>query len=375
MRPSTRVPGVMLLDRRNGHAPAKPPLGDGPGTELMEGIKEAEFTMGPNCQCELRAKQMNAWGPNGCRDHRNEIIGWLLDAAIQSELFNEAAKTDKTAYEMVGGMVDEAIRRAEVKDGEKKKLVPRPDVAAVDRFNVRNLLYHIWPAKGNGVWQWNVKQIKRRLPLFTGRKIVSIAVDEKSDSAAEVRREFADDSIQFIEMRNNPRLREVATFLPMFGMVQNTNQNEVTFYGHSKGVRRGLAENNGTTATIWARLMYESCLDYWPHVAGVLANHSCAGPFKKIGRGFTGSRSQWHYSGSFFWFRHDAIFSKAWTEIDQVWFGIEPWLSLHINEEEAGCVFWQGVQGSLDLYDWKFCTESVLPEWEKWKQQERALAL
>jgi len=34
-----------------------------------------------SCGCRVRIAQMNAWGPDGCREHLEEIVGWLLEEA------------------------------------------------------------------------------------------------------------------------------------------------------------------------------------------------------------------------------------------------------------------------------------------------------
>lgn len=58
------------------------PPGFGPGTELHKLIRRWtgawEF---PGCQCAARMAQMDLWGPAGCREHLEEIVGWLLQAA------------------------------------------------------------------------------------------------------------------------------------------------------------------------------------------------------------------------------------------------------------------------------------------------------
>jgi hypothetical protein len=52
----------------------------GPGTELKRLL--AWFASpSDSCECESRAAQMDAWGPDGCREHLNEIVGWLLEEA------------------------------------------------------------------------------------------------------------------------------------------------------------------------------------------------------------------------------------------------------------------------------------------------------
>jgi hypothetical protein len=36
-----------------------------------------------DCQCRSRIAQMNAWGPAGCCEHLEEIVGWLADEAAK----------------------------------------------------------------------------------------------------------------------------------------------------------------------------------------------------------------------------------------------------------------------------------------------------
>jgi hypothetical protein len=53
----------------------------GPGTELKKLLQSLGI---PNAWCEGckgRAKQMDAWGVEGCRQHLDTIAGWLKEAA------------------------------------------------------------------------------------------------------------------------------------------------------------------------------------------------------------------------------------------------------------------------------------------------------
>jgi hypothetical protein len=54
----------------------------GPGDHLHDAILKW-VGEGPtnNCQCNSRITQMNAWGPTGCREHLDEIVGWLVEEA------------------------------------------------------------------------------------------------------------------------------------------------------------------------------------------------------------------------------------------------------------------------------------------------------
>lgn len=52
----------------------------GPGTELKKLL--AWFAVeSDSCQCESHATQMDAWGPDGCRERMDTIVGWLLEEA------------------------------------------------------------------------------------------------------------------------------------------------------------------------------------------------------------------------------------------------------------------------------------------------------
>jgi hypothetical protein len=123
----------------------------------------------------------------------------------------------------------------------------------------RNLLYHIYPMSGNGVWQRNVDRLKRSLHLFNGKIVVAVATDPpggrrpdptgphspsggrhygECSNAFSVRHQFGSwmDRIEFVEIENDPQLREVKTFLSLFSRVASTDPREITLCAHAKGV-------------------------------------------------------------------------------------------------------------------------------------------
>src|SRR5688572_97818 len=51
----------------------------GPGTELKRLLAELFLVASPGCACNKKAMQMDAWGVAGCRERREEIVGWLRD--------------------------------------------------------------------------------------------------------------------------------------------------------------------------------------------------------------------------------------------------------------------------------------------------------
>lgn len=100
-------------------AQPQPPTCEGPGTELKALLASLGLTPASGCDCNARAAQMNAWGVDGCREHRDEIIawlqeqkdkaGWLVAAQVGLKVFSEPWFK---MSDPLGSMVDEAIRRA-----------------------------------------------------------------------------------------------------------------------------------------------------------------------------------------------------------------------------------------------------------------------
>jgi hypothetical protein len=97
----------------------------GPGTELLLLLSSLGIAEKPGCGCKAKAATMNAWGVDGCRERRDEIVDWFREnqdkfgwreklaaatAAVASGLAFRINILDQ-----FGSIVDEAIRRAEVK--------------------------------------------------------------------------------------------------------------------------------------------------------------------------------------------------------------------------------------------------------------------
>ena len=225
-------------------------------------------------------------------------------------------------------------------------------------ITTRHLLYHIWPKQGS-VWRDHLERVERRLSLFNGKKIVAIAEDEDTDH---VDIPWAD---KVIRTRNIPQLREVVTFLPMLEEIKDMGPNEAAFNCHSKGVTHEI--NHGTTVHLWTDIMMEVMLDHWPYVAGLLESTPIAGAFKKVGRSLAPTSAEWHYTGTYYWFRND-VFSRNWRNVDQVYWGTESWPGVHFNAEEGGCAFLSGSPAILNLYDMNFVLREVVPRLELFRE-------
>jgi len=95
----------------------------GPGTELKKLLESLGLKSEAGCSCNQKAEQMDAWGVEACRLHRNEIAGWLRDNAQQRGWLEKAkaavlATAQGIAFQLdmtdlYGSLVDLAIQRAE----------------------------------------------------------------------------------------------------------------------------------------------------------------------------------------------------------------------------------------------------------------------
>lgn len=58
----------------------------GPGTELKKLLATVGIKASPNCSCNAKAAQMDAWGPDECESRREEIVSWLGEEAVRRKL-------------------------------------------------------------------------------------------------------------------------------------------------------------------------------------------------------------------------------------------------------------------------------------------------
>lgn len=231
----------------------------------------------------------------------------------------------------------------------------------------RHLHYFLYPRRGTQIWQRNLDHLKARWHLFNGHKIITIATDSSTDSPDAVKAYLGDASCEFVIVPNDGNLREMATFLPNLGLLRPYDSpNDFTFLAHGKGVTKPF--NEGITCHVWADVMYETCLDYWPLVEELFTRHPIVGSFKKVGHAFKNSRATWHYSGTFYWIRNSDAFARNWHHADKTWWGSESWPGLHYSPEEAGVIFHENTAANLNLYRMDYWKNVVLKEYERWKK-------
>lgn len=231
-----------------------------------------------------------------------------------------------------------------------------------DLTPVRHLIYHIYPRRENGVWQWNVQELLKRIECFDGSRVVAVVTDGTTDSLEAVQQAFGETRIdRWIVEQNSPGLGEVKTFRQLLDCVPMDPLSAV-FYGHAKGVRYDMQHTN----IDWARSLYEICLDDLPYVDSLLSQFDFVGPYKRthVDHG----RSDWHYSGNFFWFRPARVLClPGWDQIHQDYYGAEQWAGSFVDVDRAGCLFGEGGEHLWQPGDMSRMREQL----DKWMSERR----
>jgi len=209
-----------------------------------------------------------------------------------------------------------------------------------------NLIYHVCPLRKNEVWRRNVRQLRQRLRIFNGRKIVAVVLGDDMEPCSSVRDEFGHDGhdIELLQLPNDPELRETATFLQLLEEVVSLDEAEATFYAHTKG---NSTRDNALGAEYWRNAMYHHLLDHVNVCRDLLLRHPCVGTHKIVWPSTMRSPfpnrlsvGNWMFAGTFFWFRHDAVFGHPnWHEVPHDRYGAEAWLSTLFEPDEAATVF------------------------------------
>lgn len=250
------------------------------------------------------------------------------------------------------GMKDCGCHGEGGRQGMLNRLVPYP-APAIDK---RHLIYHVYPDTRNDVWRLNIQELLKRWDLFTGRKIIAIALGPATHDVGEVLMEFGREDFDWFTRPNDPRLREVATFGELLSRVHTTAPDAV-FYAHTKG--NSNTEHPQEPIAAWRDGMYAKLLDGWSEVEKALGRATAVGthmmqwhvrdrsPFPTQMQ----PKYRWIFAGTFFWFRADRIFSLPnWSHVPNDRYGAEGWLAGLIPSSESASL-WQPWTGAGRLHN------------------------
>lgn len=98
--------------------PPPPPLNAGPGTELHKLLAELGIKPDASCGCAAMQAKMDAWGPNGCREHEAEILEHLTAAYKSTDwptVLTAGTRALRLGYPLtLRGLLALAIERSEL---------------------------------------------------------------------------------------------------------------------------------------------------------------------------------------------------------------------------------------------------------------------
>lgn len=201
----------------------------------------------------------------------------------------------------------------------------------------RNLIYHVCALKENDGWRDNILQLQKRMHIFNGKRVVAVAKGPGIHDPDEVLRELP--GCEYLILPNCQTLREAATFLPLALSVASTDPSEVTFYAHTKS---NSTADDQRGAWAWTKAMYHFLLDEPSEVMLDLVDHLAVGINQGIWHGGTSpfpsklNWAGWAFFGTFWWFRHDAVFTDPdWMKFPLDRYIVEAWLGKILPPERC----------------------------------------
>ncbi len=221
-----------------------------------------------------------------------------------------------------------------------------------------HVYFHVWPLRtGADVWRWNIDQLRQRLELFNGRRIVGIATSSDAEPPEAVERELAGCDCEFVVRPNDSDLREVATMTPALARLRD--EPGATLVSHAKGVTR-----SSEAVRRWSRLCWALCCDHPERVVRGLERFPLVGPFRKR-HGFDKPPPRgWHYHGGFYWFRNDAVAQRNAVP-ESAWHGSESFPGRWFEPSEGGVFLFDLAQGDL-LYG--HLSQRLQERYETWRR-------
>lgn len=212
----------------------------------------------------------------------------------------------------------------------------------------RNLIYFIAPFRSNSEWLYNISNLSQFWKAFNNKIVVTVVTGHHAFVPLdEVKAAFPqDDRIVWREMENS-RFCETPSFLPMLDIVQSLDPDEMTFFAHAKGTSpfRAKQRNFRLAVGCWRRRMYHRLLcELGIHNVEILIKkYPVIGTMLRK-RWMPDPPVPWHFHGTFFWLRHDALFSRDWRKVSDSKCGVEGYPAQQFKLEEAKSVYgeWNG---------------------------------
>jgi hypothetical protein len=186
----------------------------------------------------------------------------------------------------------------------------------------RNLIYHCYFKDGeiNEFSQLNLMLLSRYIYLFNGEIIINIAVDDLDSDHSKITSLFT--NLNYRIVKNEPENRESEYFIDSIKGIKN--KNSLTFFAHNKG---GSIHELKNIQKLWTFCLYFFNLEpnYFIRSQDELMNDKVFSGILRITTPCPPSvTSNWHYSGSFFWFNTEKLLNiDGWDNLTKSRFAVE----------------------------------------------------
>ena len=201
---------------------------------------------------------------------------------------------------------------------------------------IRNLVYYCYfeNTEINEFTKFNISLLKNYLHVFNGQRIIKIALDDTSKDNSHLLNLFPNCDVEIVQ--NNKETRESEYFIESIKQIKNLDS--ITFFGHNKGAKK--QENHAyEIMKHWVCSMYffnlensflseiESKLKTDKTFSGILRITTACPPWVP---------SDWHYSGTFFWFNTKKLTSiKGWDNFEKGRLSSESYPGIFVNIEQS----------------------------------------
>jgi hypothetical protein len=275
----------------------------------------------------------------GVRGDTERVLPHLADGAVivYHDTLNTQWGVNRLVAEMKQGMFSDVVHIADIgkrhglavfrKAGEMMENPAPPPVPAM-------LLYHFcgWLKRPEMI-DFHVDMLRRYLPMFSKVRINIVTGEEFLDAntvKAKLSKAIATDDVRFFETPNDGH-GEVNPFFQK--LLPEATNGDMVFYGHTKGAIR---TKPMAGAMAWTELMWTHCCSNLRAIDTLLDRHPCVGPFQLDATSMKSrwGNSQWHYGGTFFWFR-DIRRHTGWWTCHPNRYGLEGWLGNFIPKADA----------------------------------------
>jgi hypothetical protein len=203
----------------------------------------------------------------------------------------------------------------------------------------KNLIFYFYLKDNNridGTAHHHLNLLKRYSHIFDGQKILYLATDKEPENKEEILSLFGFlGEITYKFVKNDPELRESKYFIPMINEIRD--RNSLTFFGHSKGLT---TEGSPDSMMDWIISMYYFNLEplYLPNIWNSLYGDSVfAGILRKDIPCPPCVSSNWHYSGTFFWFNTKKVFERSLDFYKYGRFEVESFPGNHSDVSKSYC--------------------------------------